>query len=284
MFVFKAAVVGAGTMGGEIAFVIASADLPVVLVDIDRDALNRGVDKARSLWQAQVQAGKLDAAEAERRLGLIAAATDYAQLGDVDFVIEAVPERMEIKQGVFAELDAATPSSAILATNTSSLSITEIGEATTRPDQVVGFHFGFPASESRMLEVIEGEDTSAQTAQSAVNFAQTLRKLPTRSADAPGFVINRILNAAASELWRAHEESGLDAQAFDALISESPNSGPYGPFLVADFLGIDTVVHVAEHLRESHGDRFYVHRGMQALVAEGHVGVKSGKGFYEHGG
>src|SRR5690348_17012900 len=138
MFVFKAAVVGAGTMGGEIAHVIANADVPVVLKDVDERVAQQGADKARSLWQAQVDEGKLDAAELERRLGLISVATDYDGFGDVDFVIEAVPERMEIKRAVFAALDEATPGHAILASNTSSLSITEMGEVTGRPEQVVG--------------------------------------------------------------------------------------------------------------------------------------------------
>jgi 3-hydroxyacyl-CoA dehydrogenase len=124
MLVFKAAVVGAGTMGGEIAHVIANADIPVVLKDVDEAAAQVGADKARSLWQAQVDEGKLDDAELERRLGLISVATDYDGFGDVDFAIEAVPERMELKRAVFAELDEATPGHAILASNTSSLSIT----------------------------------------------------------------------------------------------------------------------------------------------------------------
>ena len=183
MFVFKAAVVGAGTMGGDIAQVIASAEIPVVLTDIDPRAVEKGLARARSAWQSQVDAGRLAAAELDRKLALITGATDYDGLGDVDFVIEAVPERMEIKQAVFAELDAVTPGHAILASNTSSLSITEIGEVTSRADKVVGFHFFYPASTMRLIEVIESEDTSPESAQAAVSFAQALRKLrmPTRA-------------------------------------------------------------------------------------------------------
>ncbi len=144
MFVFKAAVVGAGTMGGEIAHVIANADIPVVLKDVDQRFVDQGLDKARSLWQARVDAGKLDAEALQSKLGLITGATGYESFGDVDFVIEAVPERIEIKQTVFAELDEVTPGHAILASNTSSLSITEMALATSRPDKVVGFHFFYP--------------------------------------------------------------------------------------------------------------------------------------------
>jgi 3-hydroxyacyl-CoA dehydrogenase len=281
MFVFKAAVVGAGTMGGEIAHVIASTDIPVVLMDLDRESVDRGVAKASSLWQAQVDAGKLDADVMERRAALITGATDYAAFGDVDFVIEAVPERMAVKQAVFSELDGATPGHAILASNTSALSITEIGEATIRPDKVVGMHFFYPASVSRLVEVVEGEDTSTETAQAAANFAQSIRKLPIHSGDAPGFVVNRILNSAVSELWRAQEEAGIDVRELDRLLGESSDSQP-GPFFIADLLGLDTVLHVAEHLHESYGDRFYVHRQLRELVQVGHLGAKTGRGFYDH--
>ncbi len=282
MFVFKAAVVGAGTMGGEIAQVIANAEIPVVLKDVDQKFVDVGIDKARSLWQGRVDAGKLDASELERKLALISGATDYEKFGDVDFVVEAVPERMPIKQTVFSELDEVTPGHAILASNTSSLSITEMGEVTGRPDKVVGFHFFYPASMMRLIEVVEGDDTSPETIQAAANFAQAIRKMPIRCGEAPGFVVNRILNSSAAELWRFQEESGMDVKELDRIVSES-KAAPMGPFFLADLLGLDTVLHVAEHLYESYGDRFYVHRQMQALVAEGNLGAKTGRGFYEHG-
>jgi 3-hydroxyacyl-CoA dehydrogenase len=282
MFVFKAAVVGAGTMGGEIAQVIANSDIPVVLKDVDEKFVDQGLDKARSLWQGRVDAGKMEAAELERKLALITGTTEYDAFGDVDFVIEAVPERMAIKQAVFAELDAATPGHAILSSNTSSLSITEMGEATSRPDKVVGFHFFYPASVMRLIEVIDGDDTSPETAQAATNFAQTIRKMPIRCGEAPGFVVNRILNSSVSELWRFQEETGIDVKELDKAVSES-KAAPMGPFFLTDLLGLDTVLHVAEHLRDSYGERFYVHSRMRELVAAGDLGAKTGKGFYEHG-
>ena len=283
MFVFKAGVVGAGTMGGEIAYVIAEAGVPVVLKDVDQRPLDQGLEKAASLWQARVDAGKLEASEQQRKLGLITGSLGYESFGDVDFVIEAVPERIEIKQTVFAELDEVTPGRAILASNTSSLSITEMGQATSRPDHVVGFHFFYPASMMRLIEVIEGEETSLETVQAAVNFAQAIRKTPIRCGEAPGFVVNRILNSSVSELWRFQEETGIDVTEVDKLVAES-KAAPVGPFYLSDLLGLDTVLHVAEHLRDSYGDRFYVHEGMRALVTEGKLGAKTGKGFYEHGG
>ncbi|MGI8863350.1 MAG: 3-hydroxyacyl-CoA dehydrogenase family protein [Solirubrobacteraceae bacterium] len=282
MFVFKAAVVGAGTMGGEIAYTIANADIPVVLKDVDQRFVDTGLEKARSLWQARVDSGKLDAAELDRRIGLITGTTGYESFGDVDFVIEAVPERMDIKQVVFAELDEVTPGHAILASNTSSLSITQMSEVTSRPDKVVGFHFFYPASLMRLIEVVEGEDTSLETVQAASNFAQTIKKMAIRCGEAPGFVVNRILNASVSELWRFQEETGIEIKELDRILSES-KAAPMGPFFLADLLGLDTVLHVAEHLRESYGERFHVHGQMQELVSNGNLGAKTGKGFYEHG-
>jgi 3-hydroxyacyl-CoA dehydrogenase len=282
MFVFKAAVVGAGTMGGEIAQTIANSDIPVVLKDVEGKFVEAGLEKARSLWQGRVDAGKLDAAELERRMGLITGTTAYDGFGDVDFVIEAVPERMEIKQVVFSELDEVTPGHAILSSNTSSLSITEMGECTSRPDKVVGFHFFYPASVMRLIEVIEGDDTSIETAQAATAFAQAIRKMPIRCGEAPGFVVNRILNSSVSELWRVQEETGIDVKELDRIVAES-KAAPMGPFFLTDLLGLDTVLHVAEHLHESYGDRFFIHKRMQELVAAGDLGAKTGKGFYEHG-
>jgi 3-hydroxyacyl-CoA dehydrogenase len=291
MFVFKAAVVGAGTMGGEIAQVIAAADIPVVLKDVDQKFVDQGLEKAREVTQGQL--GRLVKKEkitqeqadeqAEALLGRIHGTTEYGeQFGDVDFVVEAVPEKMEVKQAVFAELDAVTPGHAILASNTSSLSISEMGDATSRPEQVVGFHFFYPASMMRLIEVIEGDDTSPETMQATSNFAQAIRKMPIRCGEVPGFVGNRIANSAISEIWRVQEEEGLTTEEVDKLVQES-GALPMGPFFLTDMLGLDTVLKVAQHLRDSYGDRFYVHKGMEELVAAGNLGQKTGKGFYEHG-
>jgi 3-hydroxyacyl-CoA dehydrogenase len=290
LFVFKAAVVGAGTMGGEIAQVIASAGIPVVLKDVKQEFVNVGLEKARDITRGQLGAlvakEKITQEASERQLGeivgRIAGTTDYEGFGDVDFAVEAVPERMEIKQAVFSELDEVTPGHAILSSNTSSLSVTEIGEATTRPDRVCGFHFFFPASMMRLIEVIEGEDTSDETIAAAANFAQTIRKTPIRCGEVPGFVVNRILNSAVSEVWRVTEEEGLDIEEVDRVIKDS-GTAPMGPYFLADLLGLDTVLHVAEHLRASYGQRFFVSGQMRELVEAGDLGQKTGKGFYEHG-
>jgi 3-hydroxyacyl-CoA dehydrogenase len=283
MFVFKAAVVGAGTMGGEIAHAIADADVPVVLKDVEQRFVDRGMEKARSLWQGRVEAGKLDPAELERRLALITPTTSYEDFGEVDFAIEAVPERIELKREVFAQLDEVTPGHALLASNTSSLSITEMGLATVRPELVVGFHFFYPASTMRLVEVIEGDDTAPETVRAAVNFAQAIRKTPIRCAEVPGFVVNRILNSSVAEVWRYQEETGADLKQLDEIVGGS-EAAPIGPFILCDILGLDTVLHVAVYLEQSYGERFYVHGEMRRLVAAGDLGVKTGRGFYEHGG
>lgn len=293
MFVFKTAVVGAGTMGGQIAQTIAAAGIPVVLKDIDEQLVRAGLEEARNVTSGQVaklvERGKLSAEQGEERiaevLGRIVGTTSYAGFGDVDLVVEAVPERMEIKQAVFAELDAATPGHAILASNTSSLSITEIGEATLRPDKVVGFHYFYPASLMPLIEIVEGEDTSAETVTAAVTFAQAIRKQPITCAEVPGFVVNRILNSGISEVWRAQEEQGLSIKAIDEGVGAS-GAVPVGPYHLVNLLGLDTVLHVAEHLAESYGDeRFYVPAGMRKLVSEGKLGAKTGgDGFYDPAG
>jgi 3-hydroxyacyl-CoA dehydrogenase len=291
MFVFKAAVVGAGTMGGEIAQTLAAADLPVVLKDVDQKFVDQGLAKAREVTATQLQglvkkekiSEEQAASKLEETVGLITGTTEYDGFGDVDFVVEAVPERMEIKQSVFADLDACTPGHAILASNTSSLSITEMGMATLRPDKVVGFHYFYPASMMRLIEVIAGDYTSDETVQSTVNFAQQIRKMPIMCNEAPGFVVNRILNAGVSEIWRYKEESGQSVQEIDKTVTDA-KAAPMGPFFLSDLLGLDTVLHVAEYLQESYGDRFYVSPEMKELVGAGNLGMKTGKGFYEHGG
>src|SRR3954470_12308015 len=179
MFVFKAAVVGAGTMGGQIAQTIAVSGIDVVLKDINQELVDAGIEEARNVTAGQVgrlvKKEKLTQEEADAQVeevvGRITGTTTYDGFGDVDFVIEAVPEKMEIKQSVFAELDAVTPGHAILASNTSSLSITEIGEATIRPEKVVVFHYFYPAAVLPLIEIVEGDDTDAETVEIAINFA-----------------------------------------------------------------------------------------------------------------
>jgi enoyl-CoA hydratase/3-hydroxyacyl-CoA dehydrogenase len=282
VFVFKAAVVGAGTMGGQIAQTIAAAGIPVVLKDVKQEFVDAGLAEARNVTAGQVgrlvKKGKLTeeqaAAQVDEVVGRIQGTTSYAGFGDVDFVIEAVPERMDIKQAVFAELDAVTPGHAVLASNTSGLSISEIGDATLRPDKVVGFHYFWPASIMPLIEVIEGDETSSETLQAAVTFAQAIKKQPITCGEVPGFVVNRILNAGSSEIWREQEEHKLDIKKIDEGLGAA-NVVPMGPYFLMNVVGLDTVLHVAENMRDAYGERFYVPENISKLVAEGKLGAKT---------
>jgi enoyl-CoA hydratase/3-hydroxyacyl-CoA dehydrogenase len=278
-------------MGGQIAQAIASSDIPVVVKDVDQKFVDHALEEVRNVTSGQlgglVKKEKITQEQADARLeevmGLVTGTVTYDEFGDVDFVIEAVPEKMEIKKAVFAELDTVTPGHAILSSNTSSLSISEMAEATLRPDKVVGFHFFYPASVMPLVEVIVGDETTSDTAQVSFNFAQAIGKQPIICGEVPGFVVNRILNSAVGEIWRAQEEQGLSIQKIDEGVGAA-NVAPMGPFILVDLLGLDTVYHVAEHLNDSYGDSFYVHQGMKQLVSEGKLGAKSGgDGLYKDG-
>ena len=292
MFVFKAAVVGAGTMGGQIAQTIAAAGIPVVLKDIDDALVQAGLDEAAQRDHAGRSANSSRRARSppsrprrrsRRSLGRIDGTTSYEGFGDVDFVVEAVPERMEIKQAVFAELDAATPGHAILASNTSSLSITEIGEATLRPDKVVGFHYFYPASIMPLIEIVEGEETSAET----VTRGRHVRPGDPQAADhlRRGSRLRRQPHPQLGHLRglaRAGGEGPVDQEDRRGRGRRrrrarwAPTSSSTCSASTPSCTSPSTCV-------ESYGEeRFYVPKGMQKLVADGKLGAKTGgDGFYD---
>ena len=291
MFVFKAAVVGAGTMGGQIAQTIAAAGIPVVLKDIDDALVQAGLDEARNVTSGQVsklvEKGKLTAeqgqAQIDEILGRIHGSTSYEGFGDVDFVIEAVPEKIEIKQAVFAELDAATPGHAILASNTSSLSITEIGEATLRPEKVDRLPLLLPGLDHAADRDRRGRGDLRRDGRRG----RHVRPVDPQAADhlcrgprlrrQPHPQLGQSRRSGASRRRRACR-SRRSTRALGAA-----GVIPVGPYQLVNLLGLDTVLHVAEHLVESYGEeRFYVPKGMQKLVADGKLGAKTGgDGFYD---
>lgn len=292
MFVFSIGVVGAGVMGGQIAQAVAAAgELPVVLHDPDPGALDRALAEAAEITQRRaaraVESGRLTddraAERVERTMGLLSGTTSYEGFGGVGLVIEAVPESLDVKLEVFAELDVRTPGHAILATNTSGIPVTAIadGVGPDRRSQVIGLHFFWPASVMRLVEVVVGEESSPGTVASAVAFVTQIRKSPVRCADSPGFVVNRIFAAMNSEAWAEQEATQRPVADVDAELRAS-GLVPMGPFEVADMIGLDTVVRVDAELRDAYGDAFRVHGGMEELVGRGHLGAKSGRGFYEH--
>jgi 3-hydroxyacyl-CoA dehydrogenase len=282
MYIFKAAVVGAGTMGGEIAQVITYSGLPVVLKDIDQEMLDRGMARARSIYQRRVDKGKMSAGDMESKLDLITPTLTYDEFGDVDIVVEAVPEKIEIKKAVFKELEEACPEQTIFASNTSALSISEMGAATNKPHKAIGMHFFNPAHVMKLVEVIPGLDTDRETIDDVVMFAESLRKIPVVVQECPGFLVNRLLMPYLNEATKALEEGAATATEVDQAIVEW--GMPMGPFTLMDMLGIDVCGHVGEYLYSEYGERMSPAPLFLRLIETGRMGEKSGAGFYDHPG
>ncbi|MBL8055337.1 MAG: 3-hydroxyacyl-CoA dehydrogenase family protein, partial [Anaerolineales bacterium] len=237
MYIFKAGVVGAGAMGAEIAQVISFSGLPVVLKDVDQGMLDRGMEHIREIYQRRVDKGKMSAGEMDGKVSLVTPTLAYDDFSDVDIVIEAVPEKMAVKRAVLAELAKVIPESAIVASNTSALSISEMGAALGRPAKMVGMHFFNPASVMKLVEVIPGLDTSQDTVDDVVAFAESLRKLPVVVKECPGFLVNRLLMPYMNEAVLALEESAAPAAEIDQRMQAW--GWPMGPFLLMDMLGLD---------------------------------------------
>lgn len=275
----RAAVIGAGTMGSEIAYVIAAAGVSVWLKDIDETALARGLAHAHAVFDRQVSRGRLSAAEAERLRALIQPTANYADLAAAEFVIEAVPERLERKQQVFAELEAVVADSAILASNTSSIPLSDISQGLRRRERVVGFHFFNPAAVMRLVEVIQPPAASEEAIATALAFARQIGKTPVRVKECPGFLVNRILLAGMLEAFRYQEETNATLEAVDAVLKQDAGV-PMGPFALADLLGLDVVLDVVEILARAYGECFAPTRLLRERVAAGRLGDKTGAGFY----
>ena len=282
MYIFKAAVVGAGTMGGEIAQVISYSGLPVVLKDIDQQMLDNGMAKARSIYQRRVNRGKMSAGDMEAKLDLITPTLTYDEFEDVDIVIEAVPEKMEIKQAVFEELERVCREETCFASNTSALSISEMGAATSKPHKMIGMHFFNPAHVMKLVEVIPGLDTTQETVDDVVMFSESLRKIPVVVRECPGFLVNRLLMPYLSEATKALEEGAATATEIDRAVVEW--GMPMGPFTLMDMLGIDVCSHVGEYLYSEYGDRMRPASLFVKLLETRRLGEKSGAGFYDHPG
>ncbi len=282
MYVYKAGVVGAGLMGAEIAQVISMAGLPVVLKDVDTGIVAAAVERIRDIYRRRVERGRMDARAMAEKLELIEGTTSYEGFADVDLVVEAVPEKLPLKKSVFAELDRACPPSAVLASNTSALSITELGAATSRPAKVVGLHFFFPAHVMKLVEVVPGLDTSEDTLQTVVQFAESLRKLPVRVNECAGFLVNRLLMPYLNEALYCVQEGAATPGEIDAAMRAL--GLPMGPFVLADALGLDVCWDVARTLHDEYGERMRPAELLPVLVEAGRLGEKSGRGIYAYGG
>lgn len=282
MYIYKAAVLGGGTMGGSIAQVITFSGIPVVIKDIDQNAVQKALDKVRSIYESRVKKGKMTASEIEPKIVLASGTTSYDDFSDVDIVIEAVPEDIQIKKQVFKELDEVCPESTILATNTSALSISEIASATKRPEKVIGMHFFNPAHVMKLVEVIPGLQTSEDTVMDVMAFAESLRKLAVRVEECPGFLVNRLLMPYITEAVIALTEGAATATEIDQAMV---NFGmPMGPFTLSDMLGLDVCYKVAQIMYEAYGPRMPVASLNLQLFKKGRLGQKSGAGFYDADG
>jgi len=281
MFIYKAGVVGAGAMGAEIAQTISFSGIPVVLKDVDEARVNNGLEVIRKIYQRRVDRGKMTPEEMDQKMALVTGATTYEPFKDADLVIEAVPENLDLKRRIFTELDKATPDTAILASNTSSLSISALGSMTTRPHKVVGMHFFYPAHIMKLIEVIPGLETSEEVISDIIAFSEGLRKLPIRVNECPGFLVNRILMPYLNEAAFCVQEGTATPKQVDEAVAAF--GLPMGPFTLVDNLGFDVCRDVVNVLVDAYGDRMQPAAIWERVYSKGRYGAKSGGGFYLYG-
>lgn len=265
-------------MGAQIAHVVSLAGLPVVLTDVSDALAQRGVQAVRAMYEVRVSKGKLSPEQLEEKMLLVSPAADLAALKDADLVIEAAPEHLALKQRIFQQLDALCSPAALLASNTSALSISALGAATRKPGRVLGLHFFNPAYAMPLVEVIPGLATEQQVIDDAVAFAESIRKTPVVVKECAGFLVNRVLMAYLNEAVLCLEDGSASLREIDREMTAF--GMPVGPFTLLDTIGLDIAADVARILYESYGPRMAPAALLDALVKEGRMGVKAGRGFY----
>ncbi len=276
----KAAVLGSGTMGHGIAQTLGQWSLETRLFDIDSGALEHGLDKIRENLSKGVQRGKIPSDIREKTLSMVSGTTDLAQAVDgVQIVIEAVPEKMELKQSIFKQLSAFAPADALLATNTSSLSISQIASVATNPERVLGMHFFNPVHIMKLVEVVEAEQTSQEAITCAMQLARRIEKDPIHVKDSPGFASSRLGLVIGLEAIRMLEAEVATAEDIDKAMTLGYGF-PMGPLKLTDLVGLDVRCSIAEYLASTLGDRFAPPKLLKDKVARGELGKKSGRGFY----
>lgn len=274
------AVLGAGTMGHGIAQVAAAGGFRVVLRDISEELTAKGLRAIESNLAKGIERGKVTEEERERALSNLRATTRLEETAGAQLYVEAVPERLELKRETLRAVEALNPSPFIFATNTSSLSITEIAEGSRRPERVVGMHFFNPVHIMRLVEVVVGRDTSAAVVETVRAVARRLRKEPIVVRDVPGFASSRLGVALGLEAMRMLEEGVADAKAIDTAMELGYNH-PMGPLRLTDLVGLDVRLHIAEYLHAKLGsESFRPPDILRRMVAEGKLGRKTGEGFY----
>ena len=277
-------VVGAGTMGNGIAHVFALNGHPVHLVDVDRAALDRALATIDKNLERQVTKGILTADAKEDVAARISTSTDLSASASASrLIVEAVTEEEGVKARIFQEADDAAPGEAILASNTSSISITSLAAGTTRPDRVIGMHFFNPVPVMKLVEIVRGLATSDETVGAVYELAESLGKTPVEVTDFPGFVSNRVLMPMINEAIYCVMEGVASVEDVDTVMKLGMNH-PMGPLTLADFIGLDVCLSIMEVLHEGFGDdKYRACPLLRKMVAAGHLGRKSGRGFYEYG-
>jgi 3-hydroxybutyryl-CoA dehydrogenase len=278
----KASIIGAGLMGMGISQALAQNGFEVTITDLNEDILEANLDKTRQRIQSRVERGKISADEAKEVLARIKTATKMQDIADVDLVIEAVVENMEIKKQVFTELDELCPAHTILATNTSILSPTEIGFATKRPDKTIGMHWFNPAPVMKLIEVTAGLGTSEETIEAVMEFSRKVGKTPVRVNEAPGGIVSRILSAMRNAAVDILAEGVSSAEDIDTAMKLGANF-PMGPLELIDLVGVDIHVINSDNLCRELGDlKYRPHAILRKMVRAGRLGRKSGRGFYDY--
>jgi 3-hydroxybutyryl-CoA dehydrogenase len=282
MSLSKIGVIGAGTMGNGIAQVSAAAGLEVLMIDVSQAALDRGFAALSSSLDRLVKKGKLDSAEQARVRSRIRGSTDYAELAAADLVVEAATENLEIKRGIMQTAGAAMRTEAVLATNTSSLSITALAAATARADRVVGLHFFNPVPVMALVELIRGQRTSDETHALAAEFIRVIGKTAVNAKNSPGFAVNRVLCPMLNEAIFALQEGVASAADIDQGMKLGCNH-PIGPLALADLVGLDTLLSIMEVFQRDYGDPKYRPAPLlREMVDAGFLGRKSGQGFFTY--
>ncbi len=276
------AVIGAGQMGNGIAQVASSAGFQVVLIDMNDALLEKAMATIQFSLGKLVSKEKISQSEADDSIARISTGTDRSLCQNADLVVEAIPEVLEWKLDLFKELDSICPDHTILATNTSSISITKIAGATRRPDRVIGMHFMNPVPLMKLVEIINGEETSAETNATIVQAAESMGKVPLTSEDFPGFISNRILCPMLNEAIFCLQEGVATREAIDGIMKLGMNH-PMGPLALADYIGLDTVLHIMDVLYDGFGDSKYRAAPLlRRMVDAGLLGKKTGRGFYTY--
>ncbi len=275
-------IVGSGAMGSGIAYVTAANGYNVILNDISQEILDKAMDRIRYDVMRGIDKGKLDMKTAEALIGRIKPNPNLEDAGkNFDLMVEAVFENMDVKKEIFKKVDAVAPEHAILASNTSTLSITELASVTNRPERVLGLHFFNPPAAMKLVEVIKGEKTSDEVIELGKSFATSVGKTPVIAKDSPGFIVNRILVPVMVEAVRLLEAGVASKEDIDKAMTLGANM-PVGPLTLADAVGLDVALAATRTLEAKFGECYSPPKILVDLVEQGHLGMKSGKGFYEY--